>query len=154
MKTVLLIGLYMLLGLGLYALGAGNLSYGQVLKPFPPFSWFAISDRVARYLLVCFAYASLFHLIWAALDRDNLDQWITRYTLRDVLYLLGTTVIYFLVAVFILALSCLEISKRPFSDSAIFNSVLITCFVVGGWAWNAAYFVKYLRGFARSIGQR
>lgn len=65
MKIVVVIGLYALMGLGLYALGAGNVSFGLTLKPFPPFSWFSISDRVTRYAWVCFVYASLFHLTWA-----------------------------------------------------------------------------------------
>lgn len=154
MKTVLLIVLYLLLGGGLYALGAGSLSYGQALKPFPPFSWFSLSDRVTRYLLVCFAYASLFHLSWAALHRENTEQWITRYTLRGVLYLLGTTVTYFLLALFILVLTCSGISKRPFPDITIFNSVLVACFVLGGWAWGAVDFLRYLLGFARNVGER
>lgn len=97
-------------------------------------------QRVTRYLLVCFAYASLYHFSWAALNRENLEQCITRHTFRGMLYLLGTTVTFFLLVLFILALTCSGISKRPLPDIAIFNSVLVVCFVLGGWAWGAVDF--------------
>lgn len=154
MRAVVFIGLYALMGFGLYAVGAASISFGLTLKPMPPFSWFTISDRVARYLWVCFAYASLFHLIWASSARKKIDQWIDRYTLRFLAYLLGRTLFFFLLSVFILALSCAQITKRPFEDSAIYQSVLTSCFLLGAWSWNAVNFMQYLHGFIRSIGKR
>jgi hypothetical protein len=153
-KAVVFIGLYALMGLGLYALGAGNISWGLTLKPLPPFAWFSISDRVARYSCVCFVFASFFHLIWAVWSKKNIDPWIDRYTVQMLLFLLGRTLFFFILCVCTLALSSADITKQPFGDGAIYRSVLTSCFLLGAWSWNAVPFTQYLHGFLRSGGQR
>jgi hypothetical protein len=154
LKIVVVIGLYALMGLGLYALVAGNVSFGLTLKPFPPFSWFSISDRVTRCAWVCFVYASLFHLTWAVSVRMKPGQRIERHTVGVLLYFLGRALFFSLLSVFILALSSANITKQPFSDGALYRSILTSCFLLGAWSWNAGAFIKYLHSFLKGVGKR
>lgn len=154
LKFVVVVGLYALLGLGLYTLGAGNVSLGLTLKLLPPFSWFSISDHVARYAWVCFAYASLFHLTWAITVRIKPKQWIERPTIRVLLYLLGRALFFFLLSVFILALGSASMTKQPVGDGALYRMILTSCFLLGAWSWNAGAFIKYLHGLLRGVGTR
>ncbi|QEO78809.1 hypothetical protein [Pseudomonas brassicacearum] len=141
MKNLLFLFLY---------LGGGVLLYRwiELLRPAGEgldffYSWVLLdtNHEVAIRQCLSFIYASFFHLGWAALFSEPAKTWVHTVTKGNVVYLFFRSAAFLISCLLILGLVGVGLAKRPYSPFHQYFSLLVTCMLLGGWAWSLKDFI-------------
>lgn len=149
MKNILFLFLY---------LGGGVLLYRwiELLRPageglYLFYSWFSLGSNYEIAIRQClsFIYAGLFHLGWAVLFSESAETWAHTITKANVVYLFFRSVAFFVSCLLILGLVGVGLAKRPYSPFHQYFSLLVTCMLLGGWAWSLKDFFAAIIRYGR-----
>nr|WP_301300932.1 hypothetical protein [Pseudomonas kilonensis] len=114
---------------------------GEGLNLF--YSWVLLgtNHEVAIRQCLAFIYASFFHLGWATLFSESAKTWVHTVTKGNVFYLFFRSAAFFVSCLLILGLVGVGLAKRPYSPFHQYFSLLVTCVLLGGWAWSLKDFI-------------
>jgi hypothetical protein len=133
MRTIAYLVLYLAGGLALYPCLDVLHGVGVSFDRF--YSWASIdlgADLWGR-LGVCFIYASLFDLVWAAFFSESSDSWTPTVRTQDVWYLFFSCIGYFAMAVVTAGLVGLTTKKVPYTDFHQYFTFLVLSALLGVW---------------------
>lgn len=137
--------IYFILGLTIYPLTGHANFLGEWFSNVCIEVGMPLPIKAATFSIVCYIYATMFHMVWAALSEPSLSRRIGVNYAKVALYCALTIPVIFATALWLSIMATKKTIKLPSSELSLYISILVHSLVFGGWAWSIMSFLDSLR---------
>lgn len=137
--------IYFILGLTIYPLMGKANFLGEWFSNVCIAVGMPLPIKAATFSIVCYIYATMFHMIWAALSEPGISRRIGVNYAKVTLYCALTIPIIFSITLWLSIMTTQKSIKLPRSDLSLYISILVHSLLSGTWAWSISSLVDSLR---------
>lgn len=98
---------------------------------------FGVVDNSNKVMVVTYAYASVFHFLYALIFSEKAEQWVNEVRWANIVYLIFRMIGMLILTLWLCWLASGKVEKLHYSYRHAFYSLLVTNFLLGSWARNA-----------------